>query len=58
MTLEQSPTDHDDMAECTFCESGTYDYVQVHYERTGVVIYCRACWIEICGGKPSATRQQ
>ena len=45
------------MAECTFCESGTYDYVQMHYERTGVVIYCRACWIEICGGKPNATRQ-
>lgn len=38
------------MAECTFCESGTFDYVEHHYERTGVVIYCRKCWEELSRG--------
>lgn len=42
-------TQSEEMAECTFCKSGTFDYVQMHYEKTGVVIYCRKCWIEICG---------
>jgi hypothetical protein len=46
-------THSDVMSECTLCESGVYQYVQVHYEKTGVVIYCRRCWIEICGGKPN-----
>jgi hypothetical protein len=40
-----------DMKTCTFCESGTFDAVEMHYEKTGHVIYCRKCWIEICGGK-------
>lgn len=35
------------MKECSFCESGTFDYVEHHYEKTGVVIYCRRCWKEI-----------
>ncbi len=35
------------MAECSFCESGTFDYVEKHYEKTGVVIYCRKCWKEM-----------
>lgn len=35
------------MKECSFCESGTFDSVEVHYERSGVVIYCRKCWKEL-----------
>lgn len=43
MTLEA----FEGMKECSFCESGTFDYVEHHYEKTGVVIYCRKCWQEI-----------
>lgn len=57
MSVWDVPEPHDEMVECTFCESGTYDSVTVHYERTGVVTYCRACWIELCGGRPIETRQ-
>lgn len=39
-----------EMAECSFCESGTYDFVRHYYERTGVVIYCRKCWEELSRG--------
>lgn len=40
----------DGMKECSFCESGTFDFVEKFYEKTGVVIYCRKCWRELSIG--------
>jgi Fe-S cluster assembly scaffold protein SufB len=39
------------MAECTFCESGTFEPVEIFYSKTGYVTYCRRCWGEF--GKES-----
>ena len=32
------------MAECSFCESGTFEPVEIFYSKTGYVTYCKACW--------------
>jgi hypothetical protein len=43
----------DGMKECSFCESGTFDFVELFYEKTGAVVYCRKCWGELSlGQKP------
>lgn len=34
------------MKECSFCESGTFDFEEIPYEKSGIVIYCRRCWKE------------
>lgn len=35
------------MAECTMCESGTFEPVEFFYSKTGYVTYCKACWLVI-----------
>ena len=39
------------MAECTMCESGTFEPVEIFYSKTGHVTYCTRCWQEF-GNKP------
>jgi len=34
------------MAECTMCESGTFEPVEIFYSKTGYVTYCKRCWKE------------
>lgn len=34
------------MAECTMCESGTFEPVEAFYSKTGYVTYCKRCWKE------------
>lgn len=50
-------TQSETMADCTFCGSGVFEYLQVYYQKTGIHKYCRTCWIDIFGGKLDATRQ-
>lgn len=44
------------MAECTFCESGTFEPVEIFYSKTGYVTYCRRCWGEF--GNPQLVDKQ
>lgn len=40
------------MAECTFCETGTFEPVEIFYSKTGYVTYCRRCWGEFGNTQP------
>jgi hypothetical protein len=40
------------MAECTMCESGTFEPVEIFYSKTGYVTYCKRCWQEFGNTQP------
>lgn len=40
------------MVECSFCETGTFEPVEIFYEKTGHVIYCKRCWKEFGNAQP------
>lgn len=35
-----------EMANCTFCKSGTFDPILRFVEKVYYVIYCRKCWTD------------
>lgn len=41
----------EEMATCSFCDSGTFKWTQIDYQRIGVVTYCEACWKDIFKGQ-------